>query len=57
MMEILKDRIEEMKHESRNEGMRLAKMVMRMNTEGISYENIADQCQITLEEVIEILQV
>lgn len=56
MMEILKDRIEEVKHESRNEGMRLAKMVMRMNEEGISYENIADQCQITLEEVIEILQ-
>ena len=67
MMEILKDRIDVLeqkaredgeklgKREGKNEGIRLTKMIMRMDAEGLDCVAIAEKCLITVEEVKEIL--
>ena len=63
MMEILKDRIDELNQKAREdgekngkkEGIYLAKMIMRMDAEGLDCVAIAEKCLITVEEVKEIL--
>ena len=67
MMEILKDRIDVLnqkamedgerlgRQEGRQEGIRLAKMIMRMNAEGIDFRTIAEKCFVTVDEVKAIL--
>ena len=39
----------------KNEGIRLTKMIMRMDAEGLDCVAIAEKCLITVEEVKEIL--
>lgn len=36
-------------------GLRLAKMVLRMNADGTDYETIASKCMLSVEEVMNIL--
>ena len=42
--------------EGRIEGMQLAKKIFRFYQDGISIEEIAKQCEISIEEVKEILE-
>ncbi len=63
VMEILQDRIDIIKQNSKEDGLRLgeekglhlAKMVLRMNADGTDYETIAAKCMISVEVVKDIL--
>lgn len=59
MMEFLQDRIDEMvdkaSEKSKEDGIHLAKQVLRLNADGADYETIALKCMLTVEEVKDIL--
>ena len=63
MMEILQDRIDKISEKTKDDGIRigekqglhLAKMIMRMNADGVDCETIASKCLISVEEVKDVL--